>query len=51
MLSAIATVINAKDPEEIDKIISDIEDPACTFYRMSIPGAILRRKIVKELIT
>lgn len=51
MLSAIATVIDSNDPEEIEKIISDIEDPAGTFYRMSIPGAMLRRKIVKEAVT
>ena len=35
MMSAIATMIDAKEPEEIDKIIEDIEDPAGTFYSFS----------------
>lgn len=45
MLSAIATVINSNDPDEIEEIINQIEDPAGTFYRMSVPAGILRRKI------
>ncbi len=45
MLSAIATVIDADDPEEIEKIVDSIEDPAGTFYRTSLPGALLRKKI------
>jgi len=47
MMSAIATMIDAKEPEEINKIIESIEDPAGTFYRFSLPGSILRRKITK----
>lgn len=46
MLSAIATMIDANDPDEIDKIIESIPDPAGTFYRFSLPASILRRKIV-----
>ncbi|MBC8486610.1 MAG: oxidoreductase [Bacteroidetes bacterium] len=45
MLSAIATVIDSNDPGEIEGIINQIEDPAGTFYRMSVPAGILRRKI------
>jgi len=45
MLSAIATVIDADDPQEIDKIVETIEDPAGTFYRTSLPAALLRKKI------
>jgi F420-non-reducing hydrogenase small subunit len=45
MMSAIGTMIDAKEPEEIEKIIEDIEDPAGTFYRFSIPGSIFRRKL------
>lgn len=45
MLSAIATVIDADDPEEVEKIVDSIEDPAGTFYRTSLPGALLRKKI------
>lgn len=46
MLSAIATMIDANDPREIDKVIDTIEDPAGTFYRYSLPASIIRRKIV-----
>lgn len=44
MMSAIATMIDANDPNEIEKIVNQIEDPAGTFYRFSLPGSILRRK-------
>jgi F420-non-reducing hydrogenase small subunit len=46
MMSAIATMIDAKEPEEIQEIINQIEDPAGTFYRFSLPASILRRKIL-----
>jgi len=46
MMSAIATMIDANDEAEIEKIIEDIVDPAGTFYRFSLPGSILRRKII-----
>ncbi|MBU1718156.1 MAG: oxidoreductase [Bacteroidetes bacterium] len=46
MMSAIATMIDSNDPEEIEKIIKTIEDPAGTFYRFSLPGSLLRRKIL-----
>ena len=45
MMSAIATMIDADDPEEIQKIIDQIDDPAGTLYRFSLPGSILRRKL------
>ncbi len=52
MMSAVATMIDANDPAEIEKIIGQIADPAGTFYRFSLPGSILRRKIGnKETIT
>ncbi len=47
MLSSIATMIDAKEPKEIEKIIEDIEDPAGTFYRFSLPKAILRKTLKK----
>ncbi len=46
MMSAIATMIDADEPEEIQKIIDQIVDPAGTFYRFSVPGSIFRRKLV-----
>ena len=45
MMSAIATMIDANDPEEIEKIIEQIDDPGGTFYRYSLPSAILRRTL------
>jgi len=46
MMSAIATMIDSNDPEEIEKIIATIDDPAGTFYRFSLPGSIIRRKML-----
>lgn len=43
MLSAIASVIDSEDPEEVKKIIDQIEDPIGTFYRFSLPTSLLRR--------
>jgi len=45
MLSAIATAIDSNNADEIKQIIESIEDPAGTFYRMSVPAGILRKKI------
>jgi F420-non-reducing hydrogenase small subunit len=45
MMSAIASIIDTKDPDELEKIISDVVDPAGTFYRFSLPSAIIRRKL------
>ncbi len=45
MMSAIATMIDSDDPDEIKKIVETIDDPAGTFYRFSLPGSILRRKV------
>ncbi len=46
MMSAIATMIDANDPKEIEKIVESIDDPAGTFYRFSLPSSILRRKLI-----
>jgi len=46
MMSAIGTMINSNDPAEIDKIIENIVDPAGLFYRFSLPGSILGRKVI-----
>lgn len=46
-LSAVASVIDTDDPQEIQRIINDIVDPAGTFYRYSLPDSILRRARIK----
>lgn len=43
MLSAIASVIDSNDPEEIARIVEGIPDPAGTFYRFSLSKSLLRR--------
>ncbi len=44
MASALASVIDSTDPDEIDKIIETIPDPIGTFYRFSMADSMLRRK-------
>ncbi|MDP1620743.1 MAG: F420-nonreducing hydrogenase [Bacteroidales bacterium] len=46
MMSSIGTMIDADSPEEIDEIIETIVDPAGLFYRFSLPGSILGRKVL-----
>ncbi len=46
MMSAIGTMIDSDDEEEIQKIVEQIADPAGTFYRFSLPGSIFRRKLL-----
>jgi len=43
MASAIASVIDSNDPEEIKRIVDTIPDPVGTFYRFSLPDSMLRR--------
>lgn len=43
MISAIASVIDSTDPEEIETILNTIADPVGTFYRFSLPASMLRR--------
>lgn len=45
MMSAIATMIDSNDEKEIEKIAGQVADPAGTFYRFSLPGSLLRRKM------
>ena len=45
MMTALASVIDSKDPVEIGRIIADgIPDPIGTFYRFSLAHSLLRRK-------
>lgn len=43
MISALSSVIDSRDPEEIDQIIAQIADPVGTFYRFSLAHSTLRR--------
>jgi F420-non-reducing hydrogenase small subunit len=44
MMSALASVIDSRDPEEIDRIIREgIPDPVGTFYRFGLAHGLLRR--------
>lgn len=45
MMSAISSIIEAKEAEEIEKVIEGIVDPAGTFYRFSLPASMMRRKL------
>jgi F420-non-reducing hydrogenase small subunit len=42
LISAFASVIDAKEPEEIERILDGLPDPAGQFYRFSLPGSMLR---------
>jgi F420-non-reducing hydrogenase small subunit len=46
MMSAIASIIEAKEQEEIEAVIENVVDPAGTFYRYSLPVSMLRRKMI-----
>jgi F420-non-reducing hydrogenase small subunit len=46
MMSAIGTMIDSNEEEEIQEIVEQIDDPAGTFYRFSLPGSIFRRKLL-----
>jgi F420-non-reducing hydrogenase small subunit len=42
LISAIASVIDSRDPDEIDRILDGIPDPAGMFYRFNLAGSLLR---------
>ena len=49
MMTALASVIDSDDPEEIDRIIHEgIPDPVGTFYRFSLAASQLRRSAIGE---
>jgi F420-non-reducing hydrogenase small subunit len=43
LLSAIASVIDSKDPDEINRILADLPDIAATLSRFSVPSSFLQR--------
>ncbi len=42
LMSAVASVIDSRDPKEIEKILDGIPDPAGAFYRFNLAGSLLR---------
>lgn len=45
MLSAIATLMEGREPEAIEALCDQIVDPVGTFYRFSLPSGILRKGV------
>ena len=45
-LSAIASVIEAKDEAEVQKIIDEVPDPLRSFNRFGIPASLISRKVL-----
>jgi F420-non-reducing hydrogenase small subunit len=45
MMSAIASIIDEKEPEEISRVLEDVVDPAGLFYRFGLPTSLIRRKL------
>lgn len=42
LLSAFASVVDATEPDEIDRILDGLPDPVGQFYRFSLAGSLLR---------
>jgi F420-non-reducing hydrogenase small subunit len=42
LISAYASVVEAQKPDDIDKVLDGIVDPAGQFYRFSLAGSLLR---------
>jgi F420-non-reducing hydrogenase small subunit len=42
LIAAFASVIDSNDPEEIERILDGIPDPAGQFYRFNLAGSLLR---------
>ena len=45
IMSAVASVIDEKEPAEISRVLEDIVDPAGGFYRFSLPVSLIRRRV------
>ena len=42
LIASFASVIESKDPAEIDRILDGLVDPAGQFYRFNLAGSLLR---------
>lgn len=45
MFSSLCANVGARDDAAINKVLDGIPDPVGTFYRYSLPGSLLRRKV------
>jgi F420-non-reducing hydrogenase small subunit len=45
LVGAFASVIDSKDPQEIDRILDGLVDPAGQFYRFNLAGSLLRAAV------
>ena len=43
-IGAIASVLGSNDPDEVERALESIPDPAGTFYRYSLPASFLERR-------
>lgn len=48
IVSALGSVIDSQDPEEVERIMAQIPCPVGLFYRFSLPHSILRRKTTDD---
>ncbi len=48
MLSAIASIYQGETPEEINKMLEEVVDPAGTFYRFGMADSMLKRKRLQK---
>ncbi len=46
-VSALASIIDSKDPEEIDRILADIPDFVGYAYRFGMPASLLQRRVTQ----
>jgi F420-non-reducing hydrogenase small subunit len=42
MITAVASVIDAREPEEIERIMDGIVDPVGTFYRFGLANSLMQ---------
>jgi F420-non-reducing hydrogenase small subunit len=49
ILSAVASIVDSKDPKAIEQIMNSIPDPVGTFYRYGLPRSLLRRRKMEAI--
>ncbi|MFH2054482.1 MAG: oxidoreductase [bacterium] len=49
-LSAVASLVDAEDEETVSEIVSQLVDPAGTFYRYSLPASLMHRSLRKDSV-